>query len=546
MFAYDRLMLAQRSFDDLGAPLFEVPFCVLDIETTGGAPADLGITEVGAQRYRGGELEAEFSTLVNPGMAIPPFITVLTGITQAMVIEAPRLAEMLPSFLEFLGDAVIVGHNVRYDLSFLNAAAQQHGYGRLPNRSVDTLGLARRLVGSDARNLKLATLAAHFGSPVTPTHRALDDTRATAHVFWSLIEQAGTIGATHLDDLLRLPTARGRPHYRKMHLTEGLPRSPGVYLFLDRDGTVIYVGKAKDLRSRVRSYFYGDTRRSIHRMLTELHTIEHRVCETELEASVVELRLIAAHRPRHNRRSKPRSPHWVRLTREAYPRLALARTTGAPALAHLGPFTGRTQARLVMEAIWDAIPIRRCTGRPGSRDAPCGFAQLGVAACPCDGNLTEAEYRPTVDRLLAALDGEPAHLLNRLADRVASHARARRFEEAGWARDRHRALGRALERRHAWHRLQAAGALHAASDDAAALIERGRLVVSWRDSSRPPLHALTEPDTLALETPESTTDATEADLLWTWLTSPGVAVVSASGEVDLRPAPVERLERIAV
>lgn len=536
----------QRTFDDLGAPLYEVPFCVLDIETTGGAPGDLGITEIGAQRYRGGALEAEFATLVNPGVEIPPFITILTGITHAMVVEAPRLSEALPAFLEFLGDAVIVGHNVRYDLSFLNAAAERHGYGRLANRSIDTLGLARRLVGSDARNLQLSTLASHFRAPVAPTHRALDDTRATAHVFWSLVERAGTIGATHLDDLLRLPTARGRADYRKLSLTDALPRRPGVYLFLDRNGGVFYVGKATNLRSRVRSYFYGDTRRSVTQMLNELDAVEHRVCETELEASVAEIRLIAAHRPRHNRRSKPtRSPHWVRLTREPFPRLSLARTQSGDALAHIGPFPGRSSARMVAEAIWDALPIRRCTGPAGSREAPCAFAQIGVAACPCDGSLVETAYRPVVERLVEGIDSDPTLLLDPLAERVAALAREQRYEEAGWIRDRHRALARALERRHAWRSMQRAGTVHATAADGAALIDRGRLVAAWADADRPPLfpaHLDAPPPTEAAET---LSDAFEADLVWKWLTAPGVHITEATAPLE-PAAPVPRLERIAV
>src|SRR3970282_2285955 len=125
----------QRSFDDMGAPLSRVPFCVLDIETTGGVAADLGITEIGAIRYVGGEVERTFHTLVNPGLPIPPAITSLTGITHYMLIGAPKLAEALPALLEFIGDAVIVGHNVRYDMGYLHAAAEAHGYGRLPNRS---------------------------------------------------------------------------------------------------------------------------------------------------------------------------------------------------------------------------------------------------------------------------------------------------------------------------------------------------------------------------------------------------------------------------
>jgi DNA polymerase-3 subunit epsilon len=540
-------LAVQRTFDDLGAPLFDVPFCVLDIETTGGAPSSLGITEIGAQRYLGGSLEGEFATLVNPGLPIPPFITVLTGITQAMVIEAPKLPEALPAFLEFLGDAVIVGHNVRYDVSFLDAAARQLGYGRLENKTVDTLGLARRLVGADARNFKLATLAAHFRSPVTPNHRALDDTRATAHVFWSLVEQAGTVGATHLEDLLRLPTARGRADYRKIELTDGLPRRPGVYLFRDRDDAIFYVGKAKNLRSRVRSYFYGDTRRSVERMLAELARVDHRVCETELEAEVTELRLISAHTPRHNKRSKPtRAPHWVRVTDEAFPRLSLVRSPAATAITHLGPFGGRAAAALVVEALWDALPLRRCTGRPGSREGLCAFAQLGVAACPCDGRLTPSAYRGIVERLLVGLDGSPDVLLEPLAVRMVGLARSQRFEEAAWVRDRHGALLRTLERRAAWKAMQAAGSIHAVGPDGGAVIEQGRLSVAWADPARPPLHSLQPPVREWPEVPATVTDAAEAAIVWKWLTRGDTAVIETTG-TDLEAAPaLPRLLRIAV
>ena len=113
----------QRSFDDLGTPLHDVTFVVLDLETTGGsATSGDAITEVGAAKYRGGECLGTFATLVNPGRPIPPAITYLTGITEAMVLPAPRIDEVLPAFLEFAGDAVLVGHNVRFDMSFLQAA----------------------------------------------------------------------------------------------------------------------------------------------------------------------------------------------------------------------------------------------------------------------------------------------------------------------------------------------------------------------------------------------------------------------------------------
>ena len=107
----------QRSFDDLGTPLHRVTFCVLDLETTGGSPVECGITEVGAVKLRGGECLGTFQTLVNPGVGIPPEITVLTGITEAMVLPAPWIEAVLPSFLEFIGSAVIDRKSTRLNSS---------------------------------------------------------------------------------------------------------------------------------------------------------------------------------------------------------------------------------------------------------------------------------------------------------------------------------------------------------------------------------------------------------------------------------------------
>ncbi|MGB8360367.1 MAG: DEDD exonuclease domain-containing protein, partial [Acidimicrobiia bacterium] len=441
----------QPSFDDLSTPLIDVTFCVLDLETTGGSPAACEITEIGAVKYRGGDLLGTFQTLVDPGLPIPPSITILTGITQMMVFDAPKIETALPSFLEFIGDSIIVGHNVRFDLSFLNAAAVRLGYGKLPNRSSDTAALARRLVRQEVRNLRLQSLAAYFRSPTTPNHRALEDARATAHVFHALLERAGSLGVTNLDDLLQLPTARGSAHYSKIGLTENLPRRPGVYIFKDRDGTPIYVGKASNLRARVRQYFYGDTRRSIGNMLKELDTIEHQVCDTVLEAEVTELRLIHAYRPRHNRRSRPpKSSHFVKLTNEEYPRLSVVRTVKEDGLAYLGPFRSKRAADEVTLAIWDAIPIRRCRTRPGTRSGKCAAAQMGLARCPCDGSLDPRIYAAVVDRLVGGIEDDPTPLLSSLLERMHRLARDQRYEEAGWARDRHDALGRALQQRRDW------------------------------------------------------------------------------------------------
>ena len=516
-------LVGQKTFDELGAHLMDVPFCVLDLETTGLSPDTEGITEIGAVRYEHGIEVGRFQTLVNPDAPIPPRITIVTGITQAMVIDAPKVGEALPALLEFIGDAVIVGHNVRFDMSFLNAASIRLGYGRLPNRSVDTLRLARRLARKDLRNFKLSSLAAYFGSPVTPNHRALDDTLATAHVFWALLERAGSIGVTHLDDLLALPTIKGSRAIGKLALTANLPRSPGVYTFRDKTGTAIYIGKATNLRSRVRSYFGGDTRRRIDDILRDLHTIEHRVTLNEFEASVLELRAISQDNPRYNRRSKkPRSLHWVRLTAEKYPRLSVVRTHGK-GLMHLGPFRNRYQAEAAMHGLWDASRIRRCT----SAGRGCAYAELGVAVCPHNGEVSDAEYHEIVQQLMFGIDANPRPLFDRLTSRIVTLVEHQRFEDAALVKDRWNTLSRALEQRRIWSSLQKSGVIHATDAEGVAVaMHRGRMEAVWiAGSSMPFMTDIPETE----ESPPSALALEEAMLNWKWLTSTGVRIDHVSG-----------------
>jgi DNA polymerase III epsilon subunit family exonuclease len=295
----------QQSFDDLGAPLIEVEFVVLDFETTGGSPNDDRITEVGAVKVRGGEVVGTFHALVDPEIPIPPLITALTGISDSMVAGAEPIETILPCLLEFLGDAVFVGHNASFDWRFLQANLERHAYPRATNRVVCTARLARKLLPRDeVANVRLATLAAYLGASVTPCHRALTDARATVDVLHRLLELAGSFGVLALEDLIEFPSARADATFKKVHLADRLPHAPGVYLFRDARGRVLYVGKAKDLRTRVRSYFSGDSRAKIADLLRELAAIDHVPCATEFEASVREVRLIQHHRPRYNRRSR--------------------------------------------------------------------------------------------------------------------------------------------------------------------------------------------------------------------------------------------------
>ncbi len=474
----------QRRFDDLGTPLYDVTFCVIDLETTGGSPESCAITEVGAVKVRGGQCLGTFQTLVNPGTAVPPEITVLTGITQAMVIPAPRIEAVLPSLLEFIGNAVVVGHNIRFDLSFIRAALVRADRPALPNPSVDTCGLARRLVRDEVPNCKLGTLSTRFRLDHQPSHRALDDALATADLLHVLLERAAGLGVTGLDDLVALPTMAGHAQATKLGLTAPLPREPGVYLFRDRGGRVLYVGKATNLRSRVRSYFSGDTRRKVPQLLREVHAIDHEVCSSTLEAAVREVRLIHQHQPRFNRQAKDWSRYtYLKLTlAEPFPRLSVVRTVQPDGALYLGPLASTRHARRVAEAIETAVPLRRCTANPGRnpRSGPCAPAQLGVATCPCAGTISRAEYRGVVEQAVAGLGHRPELLFAPLERRMLALADDERFEEAADVRDRAAALAQALRRQRQFEALVSSGRVVLEIDGrAGAELRDGRLERAW-------------------------------------------------------------------
>jgi DNA polymerase-3 subunit epsilon len=519
----------QRSFDDLGTPLHDVTFCVVDLETTGGSAVDGAITELAAVKLRGGHCLGTFATLVNPGQLIPPSITVLTGITQSMVLPAPRIEQVLPSFLEFARDTVIVGHNVRYDLSYLGAALSRNGYPALTNRWVDTCALSRRLLADEMPNHKLSTLADRLRLPHRPTHRALDDVLATGDLLHVLLERAGTHGVTGLDDLFELPTVKGHPQLAKLRLTESLPRSPGVYLFRDAQGRVLYVGKATNLRARVRSYFTGDERRKVGQLLREAVAIDHVPTPSPIEAAVLEVRLIHEHLPRFNRQAKTwRRYAYLKLTlNERFPRLSVVRSAKDDGALYLGPLASTAAARQVADAIEMAVPLRRCTTRPPRTPtgSPCAATQLGVSVCPCAGTVDEAEYRPIVDTVVRGLTVDPSVLLEPLTRRMHALARAERFEEAAEMRDRAAALASAIARQRRLDGLRRAGHVILELPGGIGLeLDGGRLVRSWLGAALPlPLE----------EGPMPHHAADEVACIASWLEKDAhrIRVVSCDGEL---------------
>lgn len=449
----------QRSFEDMGAPLSEVTFVVVDTETTGMSPPQARLTEIGAVKIRGGEELGTFATFVDPGCPIPTTITYMTGITQSMVDGAPKAEAVMAMVADFIGDAVIVGHNISFDMRFLDQVRAERGEGRFPNVTIDTLALARRLLAGECTNFRLSTLASQLRLSRQPGHRALKDALATADLFHHLVGLAGPLGVVALADLLALPRLAGHPQADKLRLTRQLPHAPGVYLFKNRAGEVCYVGKATDLRTRVRSYFSGDDRKKVRALLEELDSIEHIVCENPLQAEVTEARLIGRWTPRYNQRGvrwddyafsevsfAKRSPRIAVVDRLISPALGIGPKgrPGAHAKANpnegsffLGPLP-RRQARMAVAALKAIISLHRSQG-DAAHCAPgeCTASEVEqVAPCP----------RRIASMLAGGTAWLPHLLLSPLADLITQAAASQDYERAAWARDHASSLSTALRR----------------------------------------------------------------------------------------------------
>ncbi len=537
--------------------LRETTFVVVDLETTGGrmsagegTVAD-AITEIGAVKVRGGVVLGEFATLVDPQRSIPPQIVQLTGITTAMVCDAPTIGVVLPMFLQFARGAVLVAHNARFDIGFLRAAADRCGIGWRRPQVLCTVALARRVLSrEEAPSVRLDALARLFAVANEPTHRALDDARATVEVLHALIERVGNQGVyTYADLRSYLPDVTPAQR-RKRVLAHGLPRRPGVYLFRGPAGEVLYVGTAIDLRRRVSQYFNGSDQRSrIKEMVALAATVEHVECAHGLEAGVRELRMLAAHAPPYNRRS--RFPHrwwWVVLSDEAFPRFSATRTPRHGRA--VGPFRSRTDAADTAALLARFTGVRTCTTRL-ARSALHGPAcpQHEVSPCPAARDVTADQYAAAAERAAAVIDGLDNTALAVAVRQVADLAEHQRYESAARLRDHTATAVEVLWRGQRLGALAALPELVAAAPDGPdgsggwqlAVIRHGQLAAAGTARRgvppMPVVDAIAAGAQVVLPQPAPLGGALveETALIARWLTAPGVRIVRVTPGGDDAP-----------
>jgi DNA polymerase-3 subunit epsilon len=447
---------------DLDQPVATAEFLVVDTETNGLGGDACELTEIGAVLVGGGELHERWETLVAARAPLSRGIQRFTGITQAMVDEAPPAEAMLPDLAAQIDGRVLVAHSASFDRRVLRQAFDRAGVEWPDPPLLCTVALARRLHPL-ARQRRLRALAESLGIDVEVSHRALADAETCARVFCALFPRLCAHAATLGDALalLRPPRprrpragatdgpARTRGARRRLPAMDHLTDDPGVYVVRNASGQVIYVGKSVSVRSRARAHFAPSSHEGA--WVGQAETIEHERTTSELGALVLESRLIRALRPPGNARSKHVDDYvYLRCRLDiAFPVLEVAPTPATGRGVSVGPLRGRAAAVELLEQLNSLFGLRHCGRALPRRGSPSAYGQMGRCLSPCLGDLDPNLYRRRLDEALALFTGAGdggAALLAHLDGQMRAAAADQRFERAAWLRRRRERLGWLLER----------------------------------------------------------------------------------------------------
>ncbi len=428
-------------------------YVVIDVETTGLKAYTQRIMEIAVIRFSHGERVDVFTTLVNPERRVPSYISQLTGIDESMLVGAPAFSQIAQQLVQYIGDSLVVGYNVGFDLGFINAELKRFGQPPLVNDHLDLLPLAGQLVPG-IRRPGLDGLCRALGVDQRERHRAMADAEATAIVFGRILQEAQQRGLSSFNDLkrtaaVRVPTpkrrdsvGRGRAVLDRSHLV-GIPSTPGVYIMHDATDRVIYVGKAKNLRNRVSSYYsqpLGYTRK-MDGLLESIQRIDTVQTGSELEALLLESQLILRHQPQFNRQLRnTESYRYIKIeTWNPWPRVMLTRQWKPDGSTYFGPFRVSRAARVTVDLLNDTFKLRTCprsfkTAR--SYGSPCLRLSLGKCPGPCVGKADRDEYKSTVHDVIGFLRGERDDVIEMIQRQLVDAAEQLDFEKASRLRDR--------------------------------------------------------------------------------------------------------------
>lgn len=422
----------------LDKPLDQATFSVVDVETTGLSANKNRIIEIALVKIENLKITDKLHYLVNPQTYIPPFITSLTGIDNDDVIGAPVFSDIVEEIISFIDNTILTAHNFPFDSSFLNTEFMISGREFVNEYSCCTLKIARNIYPT-LKSKSLTSIAESLNLKNSNAHRALGDAEITAKVLLKMIKELQTKNKINsVGELLSYQKGfKESPLLNvKKELQEdfrALPNSPGIYYFTNREDEIIYVGKAKSIRERVKSYFSSSSPHKAKKIIKQAARLKHVITNSELTALLTEAETIKILEPKHNSLLKKfGNKYFIRITRtHKAPQVELTNYFDFDGNDYFGLFISKKKAAEILDFINKAFAIRECSDKEFSKGKTCFLYDIHRCTAPCtDIELNKREYVAELEKVYDFLYGKSQYALDRLLNKMKELSSKEKFEQA--------------------------------------------------------------------------------------------------------------------
>ncbi|WP_337872975.1 exonuclease domain-containing protein [Ignavibacterium sp.] len=413
-------------------------FTVVDVETTGLSARNERVIEIALVKVENLKITEKFTTLVNPNRPIPSFISMLTGITNSDVKSAPQFNQIFPMLIEKTEGSILCGHNLQFDLSFLRNEVQLLGEDFNPEQTLCTLKLARKLF-PHLKSRSLTPLAYHLKIKNNNQHRALGDAETTAKVLIKLIKHLiENEGIDSIDEILAFQS--GMKSFQSLKVKQklqddfyNLPNAPGIYYFVNNKNQIIYIGKAKSLRERVKSYFSTNADSKVRKIIRQAKRLHHIITNTELTALIAEAESIKVKNPKHNKMLKGYgNKYFIKvLNTKSAPHLDITNKFDFDGCDYFGLYHSRRDAQKLVEFINKTFAIRECTDKEFLKSRPCFLFDIQRCTAPCIGIENNIfRHKQELEEVYRFLNGENQNAMNRLLNKMKFYSSQQIYEKA--------------------------------------------------------------------------------------------------------------------
>jgi DNA polymerase-3 subunit epsilon len=417
-------------------PVDNAEFCVVDVETTGLSPSYNNIIEIGIIKVSGLKIIDSYQSLVNPQREVPYYITQLTGITSDDVYNAPFFEDIANEVADFISGHIIAGHNLSFDKSFLRKEFEACGKDVLLKHDVCTLKLARRMYPM-LKSKSLGSVCRHLGVNNMSAHRALGDAKVTARILIKMIsELKENYGVHYADELIKFQKLEKKDLKVKVKQSlsddlAALPHAPGIYYFLNSKNEIIYIGKAKSLRDRVKSYFSSAAPSKAKKIIKQASRLKIQITNSELTALLNEAELIKVINPKHNTMLKSYgNKYFLRVnTSREFPSIEISNSFSFDGNDYFGLFISRRKAVEILEMISKTFAIRECNEKEFAKKRRCFLADIERCTAPCE-NKDKGIYFEELEKIYEFLNGKNHYALDRLINKMKEHSDNMKFEKA--------------------------------------------------------------------------------------------------------------------